>query len=334
MRKRTGLHRLAATIVAATIATSAGAFDPAQTCRKGKNQLAGKYAQCRQKAEGALALSGDAATYASALDRCATSFTQQWTRLETRTAAKPPYTCPTVDDVDTMSARIEAYTTNVATALAGGPLFYCPDALAACVASLDACLGACPPASTLIATGQTTCYDATGAAVACAGTGQDGELQKGHARSYVENGDGTVTDALTGLTWEQLTDDGSIHDWDDRYGFDDATSVKIPTLDTPPCFAGHCDWRIPNVIELQTLLDYGRPDDSPAISGPFDSGCVPGCDGIACGCTPAAATLTSSVYVPVPDSAYMWIVWFSPGTTVQGAFYGFDGVARAVRGGT
>ncbi len=53
-------------------------------------------------------------------------------------------------------------------------------------------------------TGQTTCYDTAGTAIACAGTGQDGELLKGVAwpsPRFMDNGNGTVTDNLTGLIW-------------------------------------------------------------------------------------------------------------------------------------
>jgi hypothetical protein len=330
------LGTIAAAIVIGTTGVGGAGFTPAERCQKGKNQLAGNYAACRQKAEGSLALTGDMATYTSALGRCATSFGDRWERIEAKTEALPGWTCPSVDDAAAIQSRVDAHTTNVATALAGGPLVDCPAALAACGADLQACLGAtCPPDGTRIATGQTQCYDATGAPTACAGTGQDGELQKGHARTYVDNGDGTITDALTGLTWEQLTDDGSIHDWDDRYAFDDAMSGKIPALNTPPCFAGHCDWRIPNVSELQTLLDYGMPVGATAISPPFNTSCVAGCDGTACGCTPADVTLTSTVY-PQPGSnlAYMWIVWFHNFTTIQGGYLGIEAVARAVRGGT
>ena len=66
----------------------------------------------------------------------------------------------------------------------------------------------------LPATGQTTCWDSNGNAISCAGTGQDGELRKGAALAYVDNGDGTVTDVNTGLVWEKLSHDGSVHDED------------------------------------------------------------------------------------------------------------------------
>ena len=53
-------------------------------------------------------------------------------------------------------------------------------------------------------TGQLTCYDEVGVVIACAGAGQDGDPRPGVAwpdlRS-VDNGDGTVTDMLTGLVW-------------------------------------------------------------------------------------------------------------------------------------
>ena len=40
----------------------------------------------------------------------------------------------------------------------------------------------------LPATGQTTCYDASGTVISCAGTGQDGDIQAGVSVSYVDNG--------------------------------------------------------------------------------------------------------------------------------------------------
>jgi hypothetical protein len=101
-------------------------------------------------------------------------------------------------------------------------------------------------AGLLLATGQTTSYHA----------GDDGDLELGAARSYTDNGDGTITDNATGLMWEKLTDDGTIHDWDNTYPWADAFDVKIAALNTA-CFAGHCDWRLPNLNELQSIVDYG-----------------------------------------------------------------------------
>ena len=53
-------------------------------------------------------------------------------------------------------------------------------------------------------TGQTKCYDSTGIEIPCADTGQDGEIQAGVAwpsPRFTDNGDGTMTDNLTGLMW-------------------------------------------------------------------------------------------------------------------------------------
>lgn len=78
---------------------------------------------------------------------------------------------------------------------------------------------------------------------------------------FVDNGDGTVTDKLTGLQWEKKTDDATVHDKDDRYRWSTAgtaadgtafTSFLAPLNDS--CFAGQCDWRLPTLAELQTIL--------------------------------------------------------------------------------
>jgi len=53
-------------------------------------------------------------------------------------------------------------------------------------------------------TGQVTCYDEAGTLIACPGTGQDGDRRPGVSwpvPRFTDNGDGTVTDNLTGLVW-------------------------------------------------------------------------------------------------------------------------------------
>ena len=109
-------------------------------------------------------------------------------------------------------------------------------------------------------TGQTACYDVNGAAINCAGTGQDGDIQAGVAwpdPRFIDNGDGTVTDSLTGLEWTKNANPaGDAMTWPQALGY-------VKTLTT----GGHSDWRLPNKNELRSLADYGRynpalPQDS------------------------------------------------------------------------
>ena len=103
---------------------------------------------------------------------------------------------------------------------------------------------------------------------------------------FVDNCDGMITDTSTGLVWETKTDDGTIHDKDNLYSWSStvsvfdgtASTVFLATLNTEPCFAGHCDWRLPEVgqdggtAELETILDcsFGSPCIDP-IFGPTDA---------------------------------------------------------------
>ena len=72
----------------------------------------------------------------------------------------------------------------------------------------------------------------------------------------MDNGDGTITDTKTGLMWEKLSDDGSIHDKDTAYTWANAFAVKVATLNGGGGFAGHTDWRVPNV---QRAGEPGEP---------------------------------------------------------------------------
>ena len=69
---------------------------------------------------------------------------------------------------------------------------------------------------------------------------------------FTDNGDGTVTDAATGLMWQQA-DNGAGKTWKEALSY--AENLVL---------AGHDDWRLPNAKELQSILDYTR---SPATHG-------------------------------------------------------------------
>lgn len=61
---------------------------------------------------------------------------------------------------------------------------------------------------------------------------------------FTDNGDGTITDKSTGLMWSQ-DDNGSGLNWGDALVYAENSEL-----------AGHRDWRLPNVKELQGIVDY------------------------------------------------------------------------------
>lgn len=119
-------------------------------------------------------------------------------------------------------------------------------------------------------TGQTSCFDTAGAAIACAGTGQDGELLAGVAvpspRFVVGSGAQAqcVTDNLTGLMWMQAPDSVT------RTWADALTHAEGLTL------CGFSDWRLPNVNELESLVNLGVTDQATALNAAGFNGVQPG----------------------------------------------------------
>ena len=106
-------------------------------------------------------------------------------------------------------------------------------------------------------TGQTECYDSGGSVIACTGTDRDGEYQMGAsvAPRFTDNLDGTVTDNLTGLIWLKDADCFGPRLWADA--LTDANTLSDPSCGlTDSSVVG--DWRLPNVKELESLIDYGQ----------------------------------------------------------------------------
>jgi len=108
-------------------------------------------------------------------------------------------------------------------------------------------------------TGQTTVYVA----------GDDGALQKGVAwptPRFTDNNNGTVTDNLTGLIWMKNANAFSGRTW--TQAMSDANSLKSGDAGlTDGSKAG--DWRLPNIRELHSLVDYGHVGVALPAGHPF-----------------------------------------------------------------
>jgi len=94
-------------------------------------------------------------------------------------------------------------------------------------------------------TGQVTSYQ----------RGDDGDYKKGWSGNrFINNGDGTITDNATGLMWvanPASAGVGGTYTWDDAIAA--CKNLK---------FAGYGDWRLPNIKELVSIVDYGAHNPS------------------------------------------------------------------------
>jgi hypothetical protein len=113
-------------------------------------------------------------------------------------------------------------------------------------------------------TGQTTTY----------ALGDDGDLQKGVASPnprFTDNGDGTITDNLTGLIWlKNANCPGGTLTW---YGALDfvagINSGANNCADISKAGDNQTDWRLPNIRELYSLVDYSHINPALPFPHPF-----------------------------------------------------------------
>lgn len=155
-------------------------------------------------------------------------------------------------------------------------------------------------------TGQTTSYAA----------GDDGALQKGVAwpnPRFTDNGNGTVTDNLTGLIWlKNANCANALRNWA-------TTLTDVAQLNTNGTMNGNTcgdtsnsgshqtDWRLPNVREMQSLVHYGF--SGPAV--PNTAGTGKWTDGDPFTGVPPSAYWTSTTSAAYPVLA--WYVYLNDG---------------------
>ncbi len=113
----------------------------------------------------------------------------------------------------------------------------------------------------IVDTGQTGCYDDSAKISppreGRAFYGQDAQVN-GHQPSYTDNGDGTVSDNVTGLMWMK-SPSKTLTTFDDAVK--NAAKCRV---------GGHDDWRLPSIKELYSLILFsGETGQSGKTSVPY-----------------------------------------------------------------
>ncbi|MHC4995583.1 MAG: Lcl C-terminal domain-containing protein [Planctomycetota bacterium] len=324
MRKSITSAALAAILLCFTTlsVTPAQAVEPAAKCESGKLKVSSKYSACRLKADAKAALKGGEADYS----KCESKFSGKWASTE----AKGGGACPTNDDEIAMDARITTDAAEIATLLAGGTVSLCGNGVIDVGEDCDfgdlngeTCATQGLFGDGLACTPGTCVFDTSG----CSAT------------RYEDTGLGTVIDHQTGLEWQKTDDAGGPTDKDNLYSWSisgtdpDGTtfteflvdlnapdgpgsSSKFGPTDTG-CYAGRCDWRMPVIEELRTIVDcsFGNPCIDQSVFGSTNA---------------SSNYYSSSTNLSGPFNA--WTAFFGDGAIPHSSKMNGNEV-RAVRGG-
>ena len=163
----------------------------------------------------------------------------------------------------------------------------------------------------LFATGQKICFDAKGEKINCRHTGQDGDYQTGiswNEYRFEMYGE-IVRDTLTGLIWTCNADLArGLTTWEEAFEI----IKKLNRIK----YGGFSDWRLPNINELESLVDCA--EHSPALSNrhPFKN------------VREFYWSSTTSFYDPL----WSWALYLTKGATGVGLKKGRHFYVWAVRG--
>lgn len=136
--------------------------------------------------------------------------------------------------------------------------------------------------------------------------------------NFVDNGDGTISDTATGLMWAK-DDNGKGIEWTEALPYAESADL-----------AGYSDWRLPNVKELQSIVDYSRAPSSKGVEAAIDP---------IFNCTPFVNeaddddygyywTSTSACFTKGKPFYFAWYVAFGRAVNNEGADFHGAGAVR------